>query len=137
MTSAPRAAPTTAPTTAPAAPTAAQRAGAGAELQARRLLQDAGLHYVAANVRYKVGELDLVMRDGAALVFVEVRLRSTSGFGGAAASVDHRKRLRLRRAANRYLLDHFGQSAWPECRFDVVAFEAGRADWFKSAFDAQ
>lgn len=117
-----------------ATPTAAQISGHVAELDARRLLEQAGLIYVDANVRYKVGELDLVMKDGAALVFIEVRKRSSSGFGGAAASVGHRKQLRLQRAANRYLLDRFGQGAWPECRFDVVAFDAGASDWIKGAF---
>jgi putative endonuclease len=123
---------------APPAPgrTRAQVAGSNAELDARRLLECAGLSCVAVNVRYKVGEIDLVMRDGAAMVFVEVRARATRGFGGAAASVDHRKQLRLRRAADCFLLKHFGQRAWPACRFDVVAFDAGRPDWIKGAFDA-
>lgn len=91
---------------------------------------------MAANVRYKVGEIDLVMRDSGTLVFVEVRSRGSSSFGGAAGSVDHRKQLRLCRAANRYLLERFGQQRWPACRFDVVAFEAGRANWIRGAFDA-
>jgi len=118
-------------------PTAAQLSGSRAELDARRLLQEAGLSYVAANVRYKVGELDLVMTDGPALVFIEVRTRWSRGFGGAAASIDHRKRSRMQRAASRYLLEHFAQTAWPECRFDVVAFESGTPNWIKSAFDAK
>lgn len=119
-----------------ASPTAAQLAGQGAESRARRLLEEAGLRFVAANVRYKVGEIDLVMNDGEALVFVEVRSRASALFGGAAGSVDHRKRLRLQRAANRYLLDNFGQRAWPACRFDVIAFESGAPNWIRGAFDA-
>jgi len=109
--------------------------GQAAEAEARRLMEDAGLACVAANVRYKVGELDLVMRDGAALVFVEVRTRSSQRFGGAAASVGHRKQLRLQRAAARFLLERFGQRAWPACRFDVIAFEAGTPHWIRGAFD--
>jgi putative endonuclease len=116
--------------------TAAQVAGADAEREARRLLETAGLSCLASNVRFKVGELDLVMKDGEALVFVEVRARATRGFGGAAGSIDHRKQLRLQRAAQRFLLLNFGQRAWPPCRFDVVAFEAGQANWIKAAFDA-
>jgi putative endonuclease len=92
--------------------------------------------HVAANVRYKVGELDLVMRDGATLVFVEVRSRRSAGFGGAAGSIDRRKQLRLRRAANLFLLQRFGQRRWPACRFDVVAYEAGRPNWIRAAFGA-
>ena len=116
--------------------TAAQIAGHGAESRARDLLEQSGLRFVAANVRYKVGELDLVMNDGGALVFVEVRARGSSAFGGAAASIDSRKRLRLRRAANRYLLQRFGQHEWPACRFDVVAFEPGGPNWIRGAFDS-
>ena len=92
--------------------------------------------HVAANVRYKLGELDLVMRDGATLVFIEVRARSSAGFGGAVGSIDHRKQLRLRHAANLFLLERFGQRCWPACRFDVVAFEAGQPNWIRAAFDA-
>ena len=117
-------------------PTEAQLAGQGAESRARSLLEQAGLRFVAANVRYKVGELDLVMNDGAALVFVEVRARRSAAFGGAAGSIDWRKRLRLRHAASRYLLERFGQRGWPPCRFDVVAFEAGAPNWIRGAFDA-
>ncbi len=95
----------------------------------------AGLVPVARNLRYKVGELDLVMRDGATLVFVEVRARRSLAFGGAAASVDARKQMRLRRAAQCYLQAAFGQRAWPACRFDVVAFEAGEPRWLKAAFE--
>lgn len=95
---------------------------------------EAGLQLVAANVRYKVGEIDLVMSDAQTLVFVEVRARSSNSFGGAAGSIDRNKRLRLERCANRFLLDRFGQRAWPPCRFDVIAFETGAANWIRGAF---
>ena len=94
----------------------------------------AGLVPVAAKVRYKVGELDLVMRDGQTLVFVEVRARRSMAFGGAAASIDARKQLRLRRAAERYLQVTYGSRTLPPCRFDAVVFEGGRARWIRDAF---
>lgn len=96
-------------------------------------MEAAGLVFVAANVRYRFGELDLVMREGATLVFVEVRERASLRFGGAAASIDARKRQRLTRAAHCYLQQTHG-SRLPPCRFDVVAFEAGRPNWIKAAF---
>ena len=108
-------------------------AGQRAEARARQLLEAAGLSFVAANVRYRIGELDLVMRDDETLVFVEVRERASLRFGGAAASVDARKRLRLQRAAQRYLQLTYGERL-PPCRFDVVAFEAGEPHWHKGAF---
>lgn len=56
-----------------------------------------------ANVRSRGGELDLVMQDGGAVVFVEVRQRARGGFGGAADSLDARKQAKVRRAAARWL----------------------------------
>ena len=77
------------------------------------------------------------MQDGPELVFVEVRSRRSAAFGGAAGSVDGRKRLRLQRAASRYLLEHYGHREWPPCRFDVVAWEDDRPDWIRAAFDGR
>lgn len=113
---------------------AALQRGAAAERMARMHLQQAGLHFLAANLRYRVGEIDLLMRDGPVLVFVEVRSRRSSAYGGAAASVDARKQLRLRRAAQCLLRERFGHADWPACRFDVVAIEAGRLAWIRDAF---
>lgn len=89
---------------------------------------------MAANVRFKVGEVDLVMADGPVAVFVEVRSRRSPAFGGAAVSVDARKQMRIRRAAQCWLQHRCGERPWPACRFDVVAIEAGRLHWLKDAF---
>ena len=128
---------------APGAPAPTQRAltqraidGAAAEARARAHLEASGLRFVAANVRYRLGELDLVMQDARTLVFVEVRTRASMRFGGAAASVDRRKQAKLKRAAMLYLQQQFGTRDWPACRFDVVAFEAGEPCWIRSAFDS-
>ena len=69
--------------------------GARVEAAARAELERAGLRLQAANVGYRGGELDLVMHEpgseGGTLVFVEVRYRAGTGFGGGFASVDHAK----------------------------------------------
>ncbi len=111
-----------------------QRAtGAQHELLARRHLEAQGLTFIAANVRCRQGELDLVMRDGGTLVFVEVRYRASNRFGGAAASVDRHKQARLVAAAGYYLSRH--PTDLP-CRFDVVAIGArDRVQWIRHAFD--
>lgn len=107
--------------------------GLDGERQAERFLLAQGLELITRNYRCRHGEIDLVMRQGATLVFVEVRRRSRSDFGGAAASVDLRKQRRLIAAARHYL-------AWlgkepPPCRFDVVAIEGGdRPQWLPDAF---
>ncbi len=112
--------------------TPAQAAGSAAEARAARYLAERGLAIVARNWRTRLGEIDLVARDGATLVFVEVRLRNDARFGGAAASVDARKRARIEAAARQYLarLRHE-----PPCRFDVVSVEDGRVEWLQGAFE--
>jgi putative endonuclease len=111
-----------------------QRRGAQAEQRAEAFLQARGLQPIARNVRFRGGELDLVMRDGIELVFVEVRTRRSRDWGGAAASVDFRKRRRLRLAAQLYLMRHHDAADWPVCRFDVVAIDAECIDWIRAAF---
>ncbi|WP_196481328.1 YraN family protein [Burkholderia diffusa] len=108
--------------------------GATFEQRARQFLERRGLAFVAANVTMRGGELDLVMRapDGT-LVFVEVRARRSARHGGAAASVGLRKRRRLVAAALHFWARHGADAA---CRFDVVAFEAGRLEWLRDAFRA-
>jgi len=123
--------------TAAAAPGTRKAAGDAAEDRALAHLLDAGLRLVARNYRTPGrggGEIDLVMRDGATLVFVEVRRRSRTDFGGAAASVGWVKQRRIVFAARHFLLRLRG--AVPPCRFDVVAVEEGRIEWLRAAFDA-
>ncbi|GAA4999264.1 YraN family protein [Pseudoluteimonas lycopersici] len=118
--------------------------GARVERAAAAFLLEKGLSPVAANARYRDGELDLVMldkgaRDGASLVFVEVRHRRSDGHGGGAASVDAAKCRKLVRAAQRFLLEH-PQLAELPCRFDVVEAsgdpDAPRLNWLRDAFRA-
>lgn len=110
--------------------------GRAAEDRARRRLEAEGLRLRHANYRCRCGEIDLVMqsREGE-IVFVEVRCRTRSDYGGAAASVDARKRRRLVRTAALYLAEH-GLDRAP-ARFDVVAVDGdGRVEWLAGAFDA-
>jgi putative endonuclease len=116
-------------------PETTRSVGQRGEDEAARHLESQGLELLERNYRCRGGEIDLVMRDGAHWVFVEVRARRDARFGGAAASVDARKQRRVSIAAQLYLLRRFGQRAWPPCRFDVVAFEAGEPRWIRAAFD--
>ncbi|MDX9874698.1 MAG: YraN family protein [Spongiibacteraceae bacterium] len=114
--------------------------GALAERAAERWLCSRGLEPLARNYRCRAGEIDLVMRDGATLVFVEVRLRNHSGFGSGADSVTASKRARLVRAATHFMLFYRDLGQAP-CRFDVMAGRrtaAGSIDWewLQHAFDA-
>jgi putative endonuclease len=107
--------------------------GAQAEQRAAHYLQQQGLKLIAQNYRGRFGEIDLILQDGAALVFVEVRLRRNDDFGGAAASIDTRKQQRIIRTAQQYLAD---LAHIPACRFDVVLMNNHGMQWLKNAFDA-
>jgi putative endonuclease len=92
------------------------------------------LKLVARNYRSRFGEIDLIMRDSETLVFVEVRMRGSKDFGGAAASIDARKQAKLISTAQLYLatLAHI-----PPCRFDAVLLDSSdNVEWVKNAFGA-
>ncbi len=116
-----------------------------AEDRALAHLQAAGLRLVARNVKSPGrggGEVDLIMREpDGTLVFVEVRLRTRTTHGGAAASVGVGKQRRIVFAARHFLAR---LPVVPPCRFDVVALEGATAagqpttevTWLRAAFDA-
>jgi putative endonuclease len=114
------------------ATTARGRAGNEAEALAAEFLARRGLTIVARNWRRRCGELDLVARDGDTLVFVEVRLRRRTDYGGAAASITAAKRARLIAAAGHYLAR---LPRTPPCRFDAVLLDAldpARIEWLRN-----
>lgn len=115
------------------AKTAKQRLGNAKEAEALDYLVDSGLTPVTAQFRCRLGEIDLIMRDGDTLVFVEVRFRRSQAFGGALASVDSRKQRRLTAAAGFYLTRC---DPMPACRFDVIAIGTdGEIQWIRNAFE--
>ena len=85
----------------------------------------------------KLGEIDLIMREGELLVFVEVRYRTSGRFGYAVQTLDLNKQRKLTRAARMFLLTN-KIPATTRCRFDVVGINAvaDDIDWVRDAFDA-
>ena len=106
------------------------------ELKARRWLEGQGLGFIAANVRERSGEIDLIMREGTVTVFVEVRYRASGAFGGAAASVTRSKQNKLLQTARMWLARHNGSFDTVDCRFDVIAFTGNEIEWFSNAFSS-
>ncbi len=111
--------------------------GDAGEDEALAYLQEHGLRLLQRNYRTPGrggGEIDLIMqaRDGT-VVFVEVRKRSRSDHGGAAASISFQKKRRIMLAAQHYFLRW---SRLPPMRFDVVTIEAAGPQWLQAAFDA-
>lgn len=113
--------------------TVQQVAGQAGEDAALAYLTVQGLTLLQRNFRCKGGEIDLVMQDGAALVFVEVRQRANLRHGGAAASVTRSKQARLIIAAQIYLQRY---RMPPACRFDVIAIDGAKLEWLRNAIDA-
>lgn len=110
-----------------------QRIGDAGEAQALAYLQQHHLTLVERNFYCKGGEIDLVMRSGAALVFVEVRHRTIGRHGGAADSVTRNKQKRLIVAAQLYLQRYRHP---PACRFDVVAIDGAVITWLQNAIES-
>ncbi len=111
--------------------TTKQIGDAGEEIAARHLVAH-GLAVLARNFRVKGGEIDIVCRDGVTTVFVEVRKRASTRFGGAAYSITPTKQKRLILAARHWLARH-GDAA---CRFDCVLIDGETLEWIRNAFDA-
>ncbi|HET8580367.1 MAG TPA: YraN family protein [Nitrospiraceae bacterium] len=99
--------------------------GQTAESEAERYLRRKGYRILARNDRSSCGELDLVAQMEGTLVFIEVKARRTSAFGGAPHAVDGRKQARLVRLAAQYLARH--RMRGRSCRFDVVLYRGGSA----------
>ncbi|WP_266168382.1 YraN family protein [Dyella subtropica] len=114
-------------------------AGAIFEQRACDELQRAGLTLIARNFTTRHGELDLVMRHGDTVVFVEVRHRLRANHGDAANSVTSSKQVKLIRAAELWLAAHPHHAQRP-CRFDVVCYdgpaEHAQMTWLRAAFEA-
>lgn len=107
--------------------------GDSAERQALSYLQQQGLTLVCSNFRCKMGELDLVMKDGTALVIVEVRFRKSAQFGGALASITRQKQARIVAATQHYVI--INNLSHVAIRFDVVAISGDNSlNWIKNAF---
>ena len=108
--------------------------GASSEAAALKLLKRNGYKLLSRNYSTRAGELDLVVRKDASLVFVEVRYRSNIQFGTGAESVNWHKQQRLIRAAEHYLQHEVKDpDIYTEFRFDVVSIGED-VEWIQHAF---
>jgi putative endonuclease len=111
--------------------------GAYAEKLACEYLQKEGLQLIEKNFRVKCGEIDLIMRDKAYLIFIEVRFRKNNFFGGALESITWRKQQRLIHAAQIFSFKHPLAKTLPS-RFDVVTLTGDLRKpeilWIEDAF---
>ena len=111
--------------------------GQQGEQDALLYLQTQGLQLVQKNYRCRVGEIDLIMRDGDTLAFIEVRFRANTAHGSGAETVDYRKQQKIIKTAHVFL-QQSKKYQQLNCRFDVVSVtlehKSLSADWVKDAF---
>ncbi|MGV6806688.1 MAG: YraN family protein [bacterium] len=113
--------------------------GREAEILACKHLKQAGLKLVTRNFTTRVGEIDIIARDGDTLVFVEVRFRKHLAYGSAAETIDHGKQRKITKAATQYLQKC---GLWDKipCRFDTVCIinsaehRTPEIQWLRNAF---
>jgi len=108
--------------------------GTAYEKLAGAYLMQQGYEIVAYNFRCRMGEIDIVAKDGAYLVFVEVKYRSSEKNGSPLEAVDIRKQRIISKVASYYCLTH-GYGETTPCRFDVVAINGEEYTLIKNAFD--
>lgn len=114
--------------------------GLSREFEARGYLERRGLRCLAQNFHCRFGEIDLVMRDGDAVCFVEVKYRGSRAFGGAAFALPPAKRRKLIKTARFFVAANRAIAAAP-LRFDALLIQRqadGRdeIEWIRNAFQA-
>ena len=117
------------------------RKGLRFEDQARDYLQVHGLVLLQPNYRCRFGEIDLVMRDGDTLCFIEVKFRKSRLFGGAAASIPQAKQRKIIKTALFYIASHKHLANQP-MRFDALLIQrqadgSNHINWIQNAFYAE
>lgn len=112
-----------------------RQVGTQYESMAVQYLTEAGYHILERNFRCRTGEIDIIAKDGAYLVFVEVKYRASAACGSALEAVDYRKQQSILRVAQYYMVSH-GYGTQTNCRFDVVAIQGTEIMLIQNAFGA-
>ena len=107
--------------------------GSRYEEEAAAFLADKGFQILEKNFRCRLGEIDLIAREGRYLVFVEVKYRSSRGCGDPTEAVELKKQRRIVQTARYYLLTH-GLGEDMPCRFDVASILDGEFRLIRDAF---
>lgn len=110
-----------------------RRIGSNYEETAAVYLEKNGYAILDRNFTCRLGEIDIVAKDGRYLVFVEVKYRRSSSRGTALEAVDIRKQIKIRKVAGYYLWSHHFHENTP-CRFDVVGITDGAVELVQNAF---
>ena len=108
-----------------------RQVGAFYEERACEYLQEHGIRIIKRNYRCKCGEIDIIGRDGTAVVFFEIKYRKSDEFGHGFFAVDARKQTKICRCAAVFCM----QNPWvTEFRYDVIGILDTKIEWIKDAF---
>lgn len=107
--------------------------GTSYERKAEEYLQKNGYRILERNFRSRMGEIDIIAKDGEYFCFIEVKYRATGEYGSPLEAVDFRKQNQIRRVAQYYLMRN-RLSEWTPCRFDVIGFEGEELTHVENAF---
>ena len=110
-----------------------RKIGAEYERKAGAYLEEIGDEILEYNYRCKLGEVDLVAREGEYLVFCEVKYRADERKGHPAEAVDLRKQKVISKCALYYITEHALEDM--ACRFDVISIEKDEITLYQNAFD--
>lgn len=103
------------------------------EQLAAEFLKEKGMSILEMNFRNRIGEIDIIAKDGEYICFIEVKYRTTNQWGSPFEAVNYRKQQQIRKVALYYLMRH-GFHEWTPCRFDVIAFEGDKITHIENAF---
>ncbi len=109
-----------------------RQVGAGYERRAGAFLEKMGCEILEYHYQTRQGEIDLIARDDACLVFCEVKYRKNDSSGHPLEAVDERKQRKISQCARVYLYTH--PQTTKTCRFDVVGILGEEITWIRNAF---
>ncbi len=112
--------------------------GQSTEAIAADYLRSKGLKFKTQNFHSRQGEIDLIMLENDTWVFIEVKYRKNSNYGGALAAISYTKIQKIRRCTAFFLQKHGLNEYNTQCRFDVITLEGDithpKITWLKNAF---
>lgn len=106
--------------------------GSKYEQLAKNYLKQQGYTILCQNFYSRFGEIDMIARDGAYIVFIEVKYRRTKRFGYPREAVTYYKKRHLLKTAEYFLLTHMGREV--ACRFDVIEILDDELTHLKAVF---
>ncbi len=98
---------------------------------AANFLQHQGVKILERNFSCKMGEIDIIGKDGDCVVFFEVKYRKSDDYGHAFFAVDNKKKNKICKCACVYCM----QNTWvSKFRYDVIGISDTKIEWMKNAF---